>query len=111
LEAISSLHLDKVLILLEKIPHRKQKISSKENRQKIIELSIIDHDQIHYFDVDSDHITFNQTPKLILNKYPGAKFFMIIGEDLLDHIENWEGFFKFQKKHQLAVVARSDKIK
>ncbi|MDQ3159133.1 MAG: adenylyltransferase/cytidyltransferase family protein [bacterium] len=110
LSSAHELKLDKVLVLLEKNPNLKTKVTPHQQRQKIIELSISDYPDIEYIDTRQNQITFEHSPKKIQEAFPGAEMFMIIGEDLLEHIEEWVGFDEFNHSNKLVVISRSDKF-
>ncbi len=108
LSAKAALNLDEVLVMIEKKPHRKQKVTDYKHRHKIAELSLQDFESIHLFDPKSDHITFDQTTKLLEQTYSGAKFVMIIGSDMLGHIGDWPGAKQWLDNNELAVVLRDN---
>jgi nicotinate-nucleotide adenylyltransferase len=103
--------LDEVLLLIEKKPHRKEKVSDYKHRKKMVELATNDFSSINFYEVKDNNITFEKTGKELEKKYSGATFVMIMGSDMLTHLADWPGLEQWLDSHELCVVLRENKEK
>ncbi len=100
--------LDKVLVMIEKKPKRKEKVSDYKHRMKMAELALADFDSIELFDTGEDNVTFTDTPTHLQKKFPGCQFIMITGSDMLAHMSEWPGFEEWANSQSIGVVLRSN---
>ncbi len=100
--------LDKVLVMIEKKPRRKEKVSDYKHRKKMVELALADFDSIELFDTPKDNITFTDTPVHLQKKFPGSQFIMIVGSDTITHMPDWPGFDAWASSQSIAVILRSN---
>ncbi len=100
--------LDKVLVMIEKNPKRKEKITDYKHRKKMVELALADFDSIELFDTGEDNITFTDTPAHLQKKFPGSQFIMITGSDMLAHMPEWVGFDEWANTQSIGVVLRTN---
>lgn len=108
LVAKGALELVQVCVMIEKKPKRKDGVTDYKHRKKMVELALDDFDTINFLDANTDNITFEETQQLLSKKFPGYQFVMIVGSDMLDHIEDWPGFEQWATKNSVAIVLRSN---
>lgn len=106
--AMTKCDLDKVYILLEKSPHRKQKVAPFEQRLKMMELATKDNPSIIPIDLNSDNITTTNTLDFLKQNKPDSEFWYIFGSDILEHIKSWKDIEKLLNNFHLCVVLRDN---
>ncbi len=109
LVARAACELTEVLVLVEKKPRRKSRVTSSSDRAAMVKLATEDFQAIRLYDTDDSNITFPKTGQQLQRDFPGAVFVMIIGSDLLDHIVQWAGFDTWIQRNELCVVLRDNK--
>lgn len=109
LVALSACDLEQVLVLIEKEPRRKGKITPFAKRKDMVDMALGDFTLINVFDINQPNITFKKTMPVIKKRFPGAKFCMIIGSDMLEFLDDWEDSEELLKNVELCVVLRSNK--
>lgn len=109
LVALGVCELDEVLVMIEKKPHRKNKVTDYKDRKKMAELALEDFQRIKLFDHKADNITFENTLPEIKHTYNKAQVCLIIGSDMLEHLQQWPGAKKWLPNLELCVVLRENK--
>lgn len=102
--AKDSLQLDKVILLLEKNPHRKSKTTSAAHRQKMLEIAVDKEPGLFTHDTGEDNLYFSSTLKKLSKQINGSEVVLIVGSDTLKHIADWPGIS--ETKFELCVVER-----
>lgn len=109
LVAKGALELDEILVMIEKEPRRKTNVTPYAHRKNMVELAVADFHSIRLYEVTAANITFSHTLGMLNKDFPSAKFVMIVGSDMLEHMPAWEGFEKWLRSQALAVVLRDNK--
>lgn len=103
--------LDEVLLMIEKTPKRKKDVTGYKHRKAMVELAVKDFTSINLEQTSEENITFEKTGKQLESKHKGATLVMIMGSDMLDHLQDWPGLEDWLANHELCVVLRENKDK
>ena len=107
--ALSSARLDEVLILPSRAPAYKECVAAPEDRWKMIVTACSADDALVpcRLELDRDGPTYTaDTLPLLREKYPGARFFWILGGDALLRIRRWQRTGKILEACKLLVCSR-----
>lgn len=89
LEAIEQCELDKVYLLIEPRPRRKQGVKAYEHRIAMAQLAIKPYEKLGLIVLDQARFTPRDTMPLLLERFKGMKLCMLMGDDMLDHFSEW----------------------
>lgn len=108
LVSLSACDLEQVLVLVEKEPKRKEKPTSYDKRKEMVDMALGDFTLINFFDINQPNITYKKSMPVIKKRFPGAKFCMIVGSDMLEHLGDWEDAGELLESVELCVVLRNN---
>lgn len=106
--AMTKCALDKVYLLLERSPHRKQLVASFEHRLKMLELATKENPSIIPISLKTENITTRNTLDYLKVKNPESEYWYIFGSDILDHMKSWPDLEKLLNNFHLCVVLRKN---
>lgn len=106
-ESIGRHDLDKVLILVEEKSMFKRSFANFTHRRKMVELSIKNNPKIEIYPSVTASYPISSTLSKIKAEIEGAKFYLMIGNDVKDHIRRWPGSSELLDKVELVVANRS----
>lgn len=89
-QAVQDKKLDKVYLLVEKKPKYKNCIASYRHRRKMAELATADIPQVQIFEQAADTFPITSTMPRIRDENPSAKLFLLLGDDVAAHINEWQ---------------------
>lgn len=109
----AALELNSVIMLVEKAPHRKQKVAGFRHRTEMLELATANYPSLMPVDIGHPNITTKSTLVYLGQHFPDAEYWFIIGSDMLRHLNSWPSVDELFKTMHLCVVLRdnSDKQK
>ncbi len=108
LSAAKQLDLDKVVLLVEPKPRRKDKVAGYEHRLAMAKLATKSQDQISVHEAPAgDQHSVEHTLEAMRNLHPGADIVIILGGDVFEHLPTWAGQDEL-KKLNYAVGLRSE---
>lgn len=107
----AALELDTVCILLEKNPARKADVTDYKDRLAMLKLAVAEYGTINVLDFDEDNVTVESALDALDSKFANAKYWYILGSDMLKHIESWAGFEDLMSNFKLCVVLRNNSEK
>ncbi len=108
LVALGACELDEVLVMIEKNPHRKEKVTDYAHRKAMTDAALHDFKTIKRFDSPHNNITFENTLPTLANTYNNAQFCLIVGSDMLEHLGDWPGADAWLARLELCVVLRDN---
>ncbi len=90
-QAIREFDLDKVFLLPEPRPRRKQGIKAFEHRVNMLKIATKKDKKLGVIILEQPRFTPHETLPLLNERFKGAKIYMLMGDDLLDHFTdtNW----------------------
>jgi nicotinate-nucleotide adenylyltransferase len=88
-EAIERYGLDKVFFLVEPRPRRKQGVKAFEHRTEMVKLAIAKHPRLGQIVLEHARFTVHETLPLLKECFRGATLYMLMGEDMLNHLVSW----------------------
>lgn len=106
--AMEKCSLDRVYMLLEKSPRRKQKTAPAEQRFEMMELATKETPSIIPVDIGVDNITTSNVLDFLKQYNADSEYWYIFGSDILDHIDSWEDIEKLLNNFHLCVVLRDN---
>jgi nicotinate-nucleotide adenylyltransferase len=89
LAAREACKLDKVFFLVEPRPRRKQGVKAFEHRVAMVQLAIKKHPDFSSIVLEQARFTPHETLPVLEARFKGAELFMLMGEDMLDHLADW----------------------
>ncbi|MCA9343821.1 nicotinate (nicotinamide) nucleotide adenylyltransferase [Candidatus Saccharibacteria bacterium] len=108
LTAIQKCQLDKVVVLIEKIPLHKTRVSDYGHRMRMIELALKNHQNIDFLDINLNNITINTVLPVLSRLYEDSEYWLITGSDVLKNIANWNKVDELLKVMGLCIVNRNN---
>ena len=100
--------LDVIAVLVEKKPHRKDKVTAYETRLAMIDLALQEYPSVRLLESPGDNITIDNTLPILEEQFEGAEYWYIIGSDVVNHLKSWTNIGLLLKKLRLCVVLRSN---
>lgn len=111
--AVQQGHLDKVIIVAEKNPYRKEPIASWDHRQAMIErateqLPEADHD--YNFSNQLAHQHTMQNMLVTARRHYGSEheYWFLVGSDIFEHMKRWHDVVAQQEYGGFVVMLRDD---
>ena len=89
LEAAQKAGLDKVFFLPEPRPRRKQGVKALEHRVRMVQLAVEKYAQLGVIVLEQTRFTSHETLPLLQARFKGAQLYMLMGEDMLNHLVDW----------------------
>lgn len=111
LVALAACDLEQVAVLIEKQPHRKRVVTPYAQRKAMVELALADFESISLVDINQSNLTYKKTLPALRRLYPKRQFHLIIGSDMLEHVDAWQDVDKLLQQVKLCVVLRENKDK
>lgn len=87
--ALRECELDKIFFLVEPRPRRKQGVKAFEHRTEMVKLAIRDESNLGSIVLNQQRFTPTDTLPLLTERFKGAELYMIMGDDMLDHLAGW----------------------
>ncbi len=88
-QAVREQGLDKVVFLVEPKPRYKQNVTAYTHRLRMIELAILNEPKLETFVIDQASFTVRTTLPLLIAKWPDAELYLMLGDDILEHMAEW----------------------
>lgn len=88
-EAQEKFSLDKVFLMVEPQPRRKQGVRAVEHRTAMVSLAIADHKNFGQIILQQPRFTPHETLPVLAARFKGAELFMLMGDDMLLHLAEW----------------------
>lgn len=108
LAARASCNLETVLIMVERAPKRKYQVSSYKKRVTMVDLAISEFPSLRLIEPDADNITIDNTLPLLKNQFPKAKYWYIVGSDIVMYLSSWRNLSRLFEHLKLCVVLRTN---
>lgn len=106
-ESIEKHNLDKVLILIEEKSRFKRSFADFPRRRKMVELSIKNNPKVEIYPSVTDSYPISSTLPKIKAEIKDAKFYLMVGNDVKDHIRQWPGSSELLDNVEIVVADRS----
>jgi nicotinate-nucleotide adenylyltransferase len=100
--------LDKILVLVEKSPKRKQGVTPYGDRLYMVRLAFQHLHDVIVLDAKEDNITVKNTLPMIHKKYPKHRPVLIIGSDMLKHLDSWQDLHELLRAMDVFVILRKN---
>lgn len=102
--------LGRVYLLIEKNPRHKAVYASYDARLNMVEIAIIKHPKIKVYDCKVEDYPISHCLPEIKKLDSTAKLYLLIGQDVAEHILNWKGAADILDGVELVVAKRNDGI-
>ncbi|OCN05663.1 hypothetical protein A4S06_08100 [Erysipelotrichaceae bacterium MTC7] len=111
--ALQQLHVDEVwFVLSEQTPLKDRKLTSYEDRRKMLELAFHKFAKFKVCDIEKGSKQKNytiDTVKRLKKLHPTTEFYFLLGNDQVDQLDAWKGIDELQHLVQLCAFARNGK--
>lgn len=101
--------LDKIYLMIEGSPHRKQKTADFKHRKAMLDLAVADYPSLVVSDNRNENVTTKNTLDFLNHRHTGAEYWYIFGSDILAHITDWPDLDLLLANFNLCVVLRDNK--
>lgn len=108
LDAITNGKLDRVYLMVERRPRRKQGVKAFEHRQAMVQLAIADEPMLGSIITDELQFTAEKTLPLLQKRFAGAKLYLLMGDDMTAHLSEWPQVDNLLKSVGFLIGVRSD---
>ena len=88
-EALKRYELDKIFFLVEPRPRRKQGVKAFEHRVDMVKLALKDEARMGSIVLKQARFTPHETLPVLQARFKGAQLYMLMGEDMLNHLAHW----------------------
>lgn len=106
-QSIEKNGLNKVLLLIEKNPRFKTCLADYEQRRKMAQLAIADNSRIEIYETDYDDFPLSHCLPKIRAEHEAAELFLLLGNDVAEHIKTWPGFEQLLSGIELIIGERA----
>jgi nicotinate-nucleotide adenylyltransferase len=106
LKALIDLKLEKVWLLPEPRPRRKQGVKALEHRASMVRLAIEGQPQLGLIVLEQARFTPRETLPIIQRRLPGYELVMIMGDDMLSHLADWPHVEELVNKVSFGIALR-----
>lgn len=108
LEAARLAGLDKVYLLPEPYPRRTETVTHLAHRVAMIRLAVEPYKKLGVLDLPDKSFSVARTLPRIQSKFPGSQLYMLIGSDIVKHLNEstWPGFERMLESTRLVVGMR-----
>jgi nicotinate-nucleotide adenylyltransferase len=106
--SIKKYSLDKVFIIIEKESRFKQSFAEFSHRKKIVELSIKNKPEVELYQALSPSFPLSSTLPNIKYDFQDAKIYLLIGDDVKEHIKTWPNAEKLFQGVEYIVTKRKN---
>jgi nicotinate-nucleotide adenylyltransferase len=109
LDAITNFGLDKVFFIVEPRPRRKQGVKACEHRRNMVEIAIKRYSKLGSIILEHKRFTVERTLPILLSRFKNAKLYMLMGDDMLDHLIDWPGVETLLSSLTIIIGKRQEK--
>ncbi len=81
--------LDKVYILIEKTPRYKKCIAGYEHRKEMVRLAVSGLAGVSIYETATESFPISAAVPKIKKSKPGAEIFLLVGDDVKEHMSSW----------------------
>jgi nicotinate-nucleotide adenylyltransferase len=109
LEALQACQLDEIVLLPERIPRDKQKVTGLPHRAALLHHAVEPFPALGVATLDTDQFTVRQTLPELQTMYSGAALTLLIGSDVVRTFSyRWDGLASLFESASLAIGLRHD---
>ncbi len=98
--------LDRVYLLPEPRPRRKQGVRALEHRLEMINLAIADEPRLGSIKLEQARFTPHETLPVLQERFKGAQIVLLFGDDVIAHIADWPHIKDLVQSVELLVAVR-----
>lgn len=103
--------LDKVILLVERQPRRKQAIATFEQRLKMCQLAAANHKWLEVLELKDLRFDVQQTLPQLQKHFPKTELAMILGSDVFLHLPTWPAIYSLVERIRFIVAVRSGDVR
>lgn len=107
LQAIESAKLDKVYFAPEPKPRRKQGVTHIAHRDAMLKLVTKPHPKLDVLSLPDKQFVPLRTTARLKKEFPDAELVLLLGSDLLEHLDNWPSYAGMLKHMGLVIGVRA----
>lgn len=79
-----------------------------KHRLVMVELAVSDEPNMEVLTLDQPRFTVKTTLPILEAKFAKAKLYLLVGDDILEHMTDWQSISSFLKSVKLIIAARTD---
>lgn len=98
--------LEKVYFMPEPVSRQKPDISDVEKRISQIREELVSSQNIDVLEPHQETFTTRKTLEYLSDKFVGDKIIFLFGDDILDHIADWDDLAELAKEAELIIATR-----
>ncbi len=110
--ALDQFGLKKILFIPSNIPpHKKILYASSHHRYNMLKLAALDNPEfeVSKIEIKKKGVSYScDTLKELIEKYPRAEFYLILGADAFRELETWKNYAQLIKMTNFIVAGRAD---
>ena len=107
LGSLKQLQLDEVVFLPEDQPRRKQGVTPRHERMQQVNTALSKYDDLSALQLDDTRFTIQKTLPKLQKLFPDTRLTLLIGSDVVNGLERWEGVEKMLASMSLAIGMRT----
>lgn len=104
--AMEQLGLQRVLFVVEPRPRHKQGVKAFEHRSAMVQQAIAGMDAFQHILIDDPYCTTSETLPMLRERFQGSELYLIMGDDVAEHIAQWPQVAQLLSQVQLAIMLR-----
>ncbi len=104
--AMEQLGLQRVLFVVEPRPRHKQGVKAFEHRSAMMQRAIADMDAFQHILIDDPYCTTSETLPMLRERFTGSDLYIIMGDDVAEHIAQWPQAAQLLSEVELAIILR-----
>lgn len=105
--ALEECNLDKVFLLVEPRPRRKQGVKAFDHRFKMVQMAVEHERKLGTIRLEQARFTLRDTLPVLAARFKDTQLVMLIGDDMLDHISEWPDVDELISSVHFVVAART----
>jgi|AntRauTorcE11897_2_1112592.scaffolds.fasta_scaffold00161_38 nicotinate-nucleotide adenylyltransferase len=108
-QAMNAFGLDRVLFVVEPRPRHKQGVKAFEHRSAMVQRAIADIAGFQHILIDDPYCTTTETLPMLRERFHGSELYVLMGDDVAEHIAKWPQVTELLSSVQLAIILRKFK--
>lgn len=106
-KTIEEKNLDKLYLLVEKKPRFKDCLASFEQREQMAKLATAEIPSVEIYDCQGESFPISSCLPEIKQANPDAQIYLLMGDDVAAHINEWDNAQELLNGVELVIAARS----
>lgn len=105
--AVRQLGLHKVYFMVESMPRRKTQVTNARHRLIMAWLATQDYPELELLTLEQPTFTVADTLPWLQERYAADELYLLMGSDLFNHVQDWQGFERLRRAMHFVVGYRT----